>query len=715
MAKEELLQPIEQEADLLAIIDEELTSGISFENDLTSSHDRTDAPRDVALEYYRGVMKDLPADPDWSHAVSRDVANTIDFMLPGLMRVFAGAGQIVKYDPAKQGDEKFAAQATDYVNYLWDNELNGYLVLFTAIHDALTVRNGIIKVYWDPTPEYENEDWTGISDTALAFFMQTNPDVQVSITNEVPQLLPDPMTGQMVQTMLYDVRIKRVSRSGRLRLVGVPPEDFGISALATTPDEARACWHYARKTRSDLVREGYPREVVDEMPAWTQNPSRTVDRENDPIFSNAPTGNHSMQQVDTYEVYMMYDADGDGIAERCKIVVCGATGARKLLSLEPWPDDVPFVDLKPHPVPHRWEGRSIADDTADLQRIKTALLRQMLDNLYLVNRPQREVVESQIIDSDEVLNPKIAGVIRVKSANAVQNLDVPYIGDKAMQGLNYIDGIIKQRTGSSMATAALDATALDPQTATAEQIEHDQSYSRVELIARNIAELGLKKLFAKILRILVRNQDEARMIQLRGTWVPMTPGDWNANMHASINVGLGTGSRERDLAMLGGIQKQQAQIVQELGPMNPVVPPSKYVNTLHKMVEAAGLRNADQYFTPITDDQFAQWQQSQQPKPDPKAQEAQARTQIAGQSAQAKAQLEGQKGQAQLQLQHQKAASDIQLKRDKMAADVQIAREKARLDYAEGLQELAMEERLKELEIKQPGREPGETELRRPN
>jgi hypothetical protein len=285
-------------------------------------------------------------------------------------------------------------------------------------------------------------------------------------------------------------------------------------------------------------------------------------------------------------------------------------------------------------------------------------------------------------------------VIRVKQQGSITNLETTFIGDKALMWLNYVDGIIKQRTGSSQATAALDATALDPQTATAEQLEHDASYARVELIARNMAELGLKKLFAKMLRILVRNQDRPRAIRLRGSWVDMDPRAWNANMDATINVGLGTGSRERDLAMLGGIAKQQDQVVAELGPNNPIVPPSKWVGTRHKMVEAAGLRDADQYFTPITDQQFQQWQASQPPKQDPKVMEAQARTQIAGQSAQNKAQIEGQKSQSQLQLQGQKAAADIAIKREKMQADVQLAREKARYDYAEGLEELSMEERL---------------------
>jgi hypothetical protein len=272
---------------------------------------------------------------------------------------------------------------------------------------------------------------------------------------------------------------------------------------------------------------------------------------------------------------------------------------------------------------------------------------------------------------------------------------------------------------------ALDATALDPQTATAEQIEHDSSYARIELIARNMSELGLKKLFRKVLRILVRHQDRERAIRLRGQWVDMDPRSWNANMDASINVGLGTGSRERDLAMLGGISKQQDLVVQQLGPNNPVVTPSMWARTRHKMVEAAGLKNADEFFAPITDQQFAQWQSQQQPPPDPKIQLEQAKAQANSQKEAAKlqighaknvmnAQSKGQSEAAKIQLAAAKTQGEVQTKAAKAQADVALDAYKAQMDNQRRWAELDMERELKQQELKIKANSPGITELRNP-
>jgi hypothetical protein len=681
--------------------------------------------RATALDYYKGIMVDVPADPDWSHAVSRDVSNTVDATLPGLMRVFAGAGQIASYSPQNKGDEQAAAYATEYVNYLWDNELHGYLVLHTAVHDALVVRNGVIKVYWDSTPEYETEDVTGLS-PAQIYLLQQQPDVHVQVTGESgSQPIVDPATGQPGQEPTYAARVYHIKKQGELKLESVPPEDFGISALAKTPDDARMVWHIVRKTRSDLIREGFDRDVVDDLPSWQSDPGRDINREISALFTNAPSANKAMEEVDVYECYMMYDADGDGIAERHKILAAGPNGARKLLSMDAWPDDVPFIDLTPYPVPHRWMGRSIADEVMDIQRVKTVVLREMLNNVYLTNRPQRYIIENAINNPDEVLYPKIGGVIRGKVAGAIETLETPYIGDKAMAQLQYQDGVIAQRTGISGATMALDATALDPQTATAEQIEHDSAYSRVELIARNMSELGLKRLFAKILRILVRHQDRERAIRLRGQWVDMDPRSWNANMDASINVGLGTGSRERDLAMLGGISKQQDAVVAQLGPLNPVVTPEQWVATRHKMVEAAGIRNPDSYFTPITNQQYAQWQSQQQPRPDPKVAIEQAKVEGKQQTDATKLQIthaknqmqdahQGQKEAAQAQIAAGKAQADAQIQAAKVQADVALEQYKTQQDQARRWAELDMERELKQQELRiKHAQGPGDTELRR--
>jgi hypothetical protein len=194
-------------------------------------------------------------------------------------------------------------------------------------------------------------------------------------------------------------------------------------------------------------------------------------------------------------------------------------------------------------------------------------------------------------------------------------------------------------------------------------------------------------------------------------------------MDASINVGLGTGSRERDLAMLGGISKQQDLVVQQLGPNNPVVTPSMWTATRHKMVEAAGLKNADEYFAPISDQQFAQWQSQQQPPADPKIELEKAKAQAGVQKDQAKLQIthaknqmqvaaKGQQEAAQAQINAAKVQADTQTKAAKTAADIQLDAYKAQMDNQRRWAELDMERQLKQQEIKMKAQAPGETELR---
>lgn len=678
MASSDFIDHDDADRDVLAIIEAEIANSICFDNDASSPETAIDASqwdRQTALDYYNGIMVDLPSDVGFSSAVSRDVSDTIDQQMPGLMRVFAGSSEIVEYQPGRPGEEEQAKQASEYVNYLWANECDGYLVLHTAVMDALQVRNGVIKAYWDRTPEYETQDLHGLSQEQV-ILLASDPSVQIIGHGVDQQPVPDPASGQTVMVPVYSLRIRRTVTTGRLAIEAVPPEDFGISVNAKTIDKARMVWHKTRPTRSDLIKQGFDFDIVDNIQAYT--PSSEAEQSRTPQIADGLDiiGNRAMDELEVYECYPMLDVDGSGIAERRKVVVAGASGARSVLENEPWPDDLPFADLKTWLVPHRWMGKSTADNIRDVQRIKTVLTRQMLDNLYQVNNPRLGVKADALVDPDDVLKPAIGKPIRInKNAGSVDDAlrwqVMPYIGDKALLGLQLQDAVIQRRTGVSPATAALDATALDPQTATAEQIDHDAGYARTELTARNLSQ-GLAKLFQKVLRIIVRNQDQARTISLRGKWVEFDPRPWNATMNCTVKIGLGTGSRERDLSMLGGVGQQQDAIVKELGPNNPIVTPQQYVATRHKMVEASGLRDPDQYFTPITNEQFQQWQQSQPPKPDPQMEKVKADAAATQAKQQGDAQISQQKLQQDFALQQQKIQNDYEVKMRDLEIEAQL-------------------------------------------
>ena len=72
------------------------------------------------------------------------------------------------------------------------------------------------------------------------------------------------------------------------------------------------------------------------------------------------------ERVTIYEMLcVLVDYNGDGVAERRKIVTGGMSGKRQILANEEWGDDLPFSDLVPDPKPFSWMGRSIFDDMAD--------------------------------------------------------------------------------------------------------------------------------------------------------------------------------------------------------------------------------------------------------------------------------------------------------------------------------------------------------------
>jgi hypothetical protein len=690
------------DAELLSLLDEEFTKGIAFANDPEKDE------RSRALDYYDGYMPDLPHEPGRSGIVSRTVSEQVDRQLPGLLRVFNGSEKVFLYQPMRPGDEAMAAQATDYVNYIWNGECNGFLVLATAIQDALQVRNGIIKVYWSTERDYETEHLTGLTDDELTMLLG-NPEMGIPPSEEglevightpTETFIPAGPAGPAQVLVTHDIVLRRVTTNGGLRVENVAPEEFGISARAKTIDDAAWVWHRVRTTRSDLIKQGYPQDVVDDIPAYGIHPEDYLRRGvGDRDHLSGEQGYGATEEVEIVECYGFADRDGDGIAESRKVIVTGSEGARKILLDEEWNDERPFVDLRPHIVPHRWQGRSVADQTMDLQRVQTALWRGLLDNAYEQIRPMYEVVQTNVINPDEVLNRTFGGVVRTKQAGSVNPLIVPNVIPNVMNAIASVDKTTERRTGVSDATPSLDETAIVQQTATASQLEHDAGYARTELVARIMAEMGLKPLARKMLKIIVANQDRPRTIRLRDEWVEMDPRSWDADMDVDINVGLGTGSRQRDLAMLGQVLNQQEMIIKQFGLNNPVVDVPKVVGTLHKMVEASGLRNPEQFFALPSPQDVQAYMASKPPPMDPRIAAVQARAQAEERRFQLQQQIAGAKLQLEEQSRARKVQTDAQADAVEAQADLEQMRAKLQLEAEMKRQELAQEFELRRQEL----------------
>lgn len=367
------------ENELKALLAAEIRSAIIYDDSELSQK------RARAMRYYEGDMADTPANEGRSSVVSRDVADTIGWMLPGIMRVFTASDQMADYEPVGIEDEQFARQATDLCNHIFWKDNPGYRILWNATHDSLLQGNGIVKHWWDDGEDCQYSEHSGLTEEQIAILVaERDADIvaQSSSKHTQPVAMTDPQTGQseIVQVPTFDVKLKRVISKGRVRIECIEPENFLIDRQARTVEEARFCAHRNEVSRSDLIEMGFDRDVIDGLP------SDHIHNYSEEALARAPdsvdvndVGDRSTQLIELHECYIKADADGDGISETVRAYYAGHAGAGELLDWEIWDDDLPFSDIPCAPVPHRWEARSVADETMDVQRIKTVLLRQALD------------------------------------------------------------------------------------------------------------------------------------------------------------------------------------------------------------------------------------------------------------------------------------------------------------------------------------------------
>ncbi len=657
---------------LLAVIDGMMAQCVAYDDTEMRGN------RVRALDYYRGEMRDLPAPEGRSSAISKDVRAAVAKIMPSLMRTFAGGDKVVEYVPQTPEDEPFAEQATDYVNYKFWTQWDGYRVLNAVFQDALLLRNGVIKHWWDERADIVVERYTNL--TALDLDgLTADPAVTVLERQDYPET--DPAVLAVIPDALrHDVKIRRSRIKSGIRIAAVPGEQFLIDPEAVTIEDARITVHRFPETRSNLIALGFDREVVEAIPAWSGDVESEVRRarlgRSGVSSETYDLGGPATQVVEFAECYVRLDVDGDGFAELRRVCVAGYSGAHRILSNEEW-DEVPFSDLPCEIVAHRWQGMSLFDDIEDVQKKKTALVRGMLDNIYWQNAQQPIVDVGAIEDPSDITNPEFGKPIRLKSGRdaraALAYNQVPFTAAATLGALDYLDREATDRTGISDASAVLSPDALQNQTATASRILESASTARAEMIARTFAETGLRRMFAAILRLIVKHQPQDEIIRLRNTWVTFTPAKWNPDMDASVNTGLGAGSRERDMAVMTQIGTIQKEILATMGVDNPLVSIGNLANSLGKFVAAAGLRSPELYFMKPTPEALARLTQ---PKPDAAAGQAEMAMQMEREKRQAEMAADTARIQAEAErdilVERIKADGALQLQRERLAAEFDL-------------------------------------------
>ena len=685
--------PVINDQTLPSIIEGEIARSIGhWDGTLSSARTRE-------FDYYYGKPFGNEIEGE-SQIISTDVADTVEGLLPIILNIFTASDDVVRFDPNGPEDEDMAAQQTEVANYVFYRQNNGFLVLYQWFKDALIQKNGIVKYWWDEKTESARETYKGL--TEGEYKMLTEDEKVLSVEEIEKTVYDDPaalearelmasqiraqvppeaqaqamaLLAQQPVPQLYDCVLKITKDVSKICIEAIPPEEFGISAAhnCVSIQDTPFCYHRTRKSISSLREMGCPEEILSTL-APANEPDITPEAlARDRYLGDSWREENGPDQIErdvwVTDCYIRCDYDGDGIAELRHIIMPGRTV---------WTNEetnhINFAALTPIIMPHRWIGRSVAELVMDIQFNKSILLRQQFNNLYLTNNPQKAVLSSAggIVQAnlDDLLSSRPGGILREYAPNAIRNIETPFVAAASFPMLEYMEGLKENRTGVTRYNQGTDSDSLN-KTARGIQLIQSAGAQRTNLIARIFAETGVKDLMRGIVYLLSKYSQRAMTLKLRNKWVDVDPREWKTQYNMTVNVGLGTGNRDVQIAHLSALHADQIELMK--AGRGYMVSDDNLYNLYKKRAEAMGFKHPELF---VTDPEKVPPQAKQKP-PDPAAMKVQAdaaegaaKLQQAAQKEQLSAQTE--LTVAQIQKASAEAVASIKAVSDERIAAMQI-------------------------------------------
>lgn len=646
-----------------------------------------------ALDYFRGAMdRYVQADEGRSRMTSKDVRSVIKKVMPALKRTILGSDQVVEYKPAGQGDEEKAKSATLYIN----KETVPTARLDDAISDAmlsaLLLDEGVLTWWHEEKSRVAVTYHSGLTAEEVTV-LQSEPNA------EILMLEPYQVDVNGMVEEVYRIRIKRIITESLIKARAVPLEDMIIHPQTTCEDDAPLIGHRMRVRRSDLVAMGYDRELVDDLPTREfelddddERSARNRDDYDDDMLNTGIKG--AMEEIEVRRLFVRADVDDDGIAELREVHYVQSEGAESRILFNDYADEANYAIVVAERVLHSWQGMSLYDDVEELQTLKTVLIRQLLDNLYASNNPQPTVQSGTVLNPEAVTSPEFGNPIMVKPgvsvADAVTWRNIPFFAEKTLPMLAKVDADIVDRTGITSAAGGLDPNAMQNVREKGVEMISDAAAAQAWCMVREMTKGGLRRFFRGILRLVIEHQDKPKMLEISGKWQEFDPRSWNADMDCEVNVGLGTGTRERDMQALMIVSGIQEKLIAAFGPQNPFVGPEELHNTMTRIAEAAGLSSPALFFRqPPEGASLAPPAQGPSPE-ETKAQFQMQLEQVKAQAArdketaQAEADIVVQNREAQIKAVEAQAKADLESSKadTKLQFDLQAHQDKMQLEWA---------------------------------
>lgn len=637
MARTKKAKPMDQE-EVRAYVQAFLDDSLDY-NASELSNQRADA-----LKYYYGEGFGNEQ-PGKSKIVSRDVQETIDWMMPSLMKVFTSGDSVVQYEPQGQDDIEQAEQETEYVNWLFTRKNNGFTIMHDWFQDALMMKTGIVKVWVEDCEESYPDYFMGLDEDMVAEIL-SDPAVELQQRSQDEE-------GR------WDIKIRTTKTRREIKVGCVPPEEFLIEREARTIKEARMVGHRSQFTMTDLRKMGVPEDILEDLPydeydQTDSSPERLARLNFDgtgAIPYQGAVEDFASRKTWVSECYVNLDEDGDGLAELRKVTICGDH-----ILFDEEVSCKPFADITAHRIAHKFQGMSIYDKIRDVQEIRSSLKRSILDNVQSINTGRYAVVDGQV-NIDDLITNSAAGIVRIKSQGAVTALENPSLSGDVFNMLDRLEDERGKRTGITDRSRGLDSNTLHSnQAATSVNQTMSAAEQQIDLIARMFAETGVRDLFQLLHDFATRYQDQEEMFELRGKYVRVNPASWRKRYNLSVTVGIGNMNKDQQLQHLQGMF-QMAQSVIAGGGLGILISEKNIYNIVTEMTKNAGYKDVSRYWTD-PDSPEAQKAKAEQAK----AKQKPSPDDIKAQASMAKVQADAQAKQQEMQVK----MAEIELKQQEL-------------------------------------------------
>ena len=562
--------------------DEQVLSTCLGELDSATANGDLAAERKDAMDRYFG--EDYGDEVDGrSKAKTREVFETVEGLMPSLMRIFADEENLVVFRAQGPEDEEQSEQESDVVSHVFWNENRGFYNVYSFCKDALLSKAGVLKIWADKSKAEEREEYRGLDDIQLGQLLNEDDVEREVIEHEMTE------DG-------HNVVFKAQWDDVKIHVEPFAPEECGVSNDARSPfiEDARFSWARHRKSIAELVDEGYSLDFLKTLPTDdnTSGMESMARRNSSDEWLTGYSSDVMLRVIWVTECFVRLDRDDDGIAELLKVTIAsgnsnGASG--KLMDVEEI-DAVPLFSAPAVLMTHKYNGLSVADMVLDIQRIHTALLRQVLDATYYANQ-QQTAANTDYVHIDDLMTRRPNGIIRTKGEMPIQAVlaqqPSSQLPPQTFEVMERLDEKVKRRTGMGDEVAGLDINALSNLNTGVAAMAFEMARSKIELLARVIAEIGLKPAFHHIHELMMKNGYKKKAMKLRGKWVEVSPSAWKSRSDSDVMIGIGKISRERRIMGFEAIAQKQDTLV-AAGAMGTLVMPFHIYEANRQWAKAMG-------------------------------------------------------------------------------------------------------------------------------